>query len=174
MPDWVRHLVIFFLVGGIGLAIACTKARVLENGRKVIRLNRPLTVLLVLGAATIVALALWTLFWGLIKGNVEGVPTLLGLIIICGLPLPLFITTLLTDMYDVYWDETSVTGPSKVYGFGVRKSRITIPFSEISRTGTTLLQSNYAESRDGRRIYWSGAYTGCSDLEREIDAHLAD
>ena len=160
------------VVGGIAMLMARTKPKLDTEGRTVFRMNRPVFVVLIILCALISAGTAFGAVWYSVQGDTSQLLPIVLLSIGFGAPVPLMVTAMLTDMYDVYMDEEGITGASKVYGLGVRESRFTMPFTEMRKVGMTLLQSMYVEDARGRRIYWSQHYSGHAVLEGEIARHL--
>lgn len=172
MPGWYSVVVPAVVVGGITLLLARTKPRESPDGSKTIRMNRPVLICILVAFTAFTLLAGYEAASAFVERDSE--QFLLALLLAAGFGavLPLAATALFTDMYDIYWDDHGITGASKVYGFGVRQSRITIPFADMRKMGMTLLQSIYVEDSAGRRIYWSQYYNGHAELEAEIARHL--
>ncbi|QNA85209.1 hypothetical protein G4G27_15285 [Sphingomonas sp. So64.6b] len=77
-----------------------------------------------------------------------------------GIALIIFMGSSLSGMHDVSWNSTNVSGPSRLFGPSLGRSRTTIRWDEIVSTGKTTTSYWFIQSRDGRRIYWSYLYPG--------------
>ncbi len=158
------------VIGGISFLMSRTKPKQTDDGQQLIRMPK---VLCYIGIVS--CLFLCALGGGIIVfGSEEGIGTKLiagVLFVACALLIPLSVNAL-GSSYDVVWNEEGITGPSKLYTFKVRQSRITINWNDISKLGETALRSIYVESKDGRRIFWSMYYTGQTVLEQRIAAEI--
>jgi hypothetical protein len=85
----------------------------------------------------------------------------IGLIcLVSGVALTIFMWPSLTGMHDVSWNSTDVSGPCRLFGPSLGRSRTIIRWDEIASTGKTATSYWFIQSRDGRRIYWSYLYPG--------------
>lgn len=83
-----------------------------------------------------------------------------------------FMSPSLTSMHDVSWNESSLTGPAKMFGPTLGTKRSTIAWPEIVKTGKTFTGYWFVEAADGRRIYWSYLYNGYGKLTEALKSKI--
>lgn len=88
-----------------------------------------------------------------------------------------FMVPSLTTIHAVHWDKHGIEGPSRLFGPTLGIARTRIPWDKIVAGGETITQYYFVESKDGRRVYWSGLYRGHGFLLETVVAkcpHLLD
>lgn len=122
-----------------------------------------------LSAAIVTLLGMVGAFFGiglLINGS-----ALTGLIcLFIGAPLAAFMSPSLTHTHDVSWNDVQATGPCKLFGLTLGRSRTSISWNAVVSTGKTASGYWFIESDDGRRIYWSYLYPGYGRFVEKLQA----
>lgn len=80
--------------------------------------------------------------------------------IVVGIVLAVFMGGSLTHAHDLTWTDSSIEGPSRLFGPGLGRSRTSLRWSEIAAAGKTFTGYWYVRAHDGRRIFWSFLYPG--------------
>jgi hypothetical protein len=122
-----------------------------------------------LSAAVVTFLGVVGAFFGiglLINGS-----ALAGLIclFICA-PLAVFMSPSLTHAHDVSWNDVQATGPCKLLGLTLGRSRTIISWNAVASTGKVASGYWFIEADDGRRIYWSYLYPGYGRFVEKLQA----
>lgn len=83
----------------------------------------------------------------------------------------------------VQWNEAGIEGPCQSFGLTLGTRRVFMRWDELCRAGRTAVGYWYAETRDGRRVYWANTYREwgtltaalyrrCPELQLPPDMHL--
>ena len=95
-------------------------------------------------------------------------------LLVLGGALALFMAPSLTHVHDVIWTDTSIEGPSRMFGPTLGRARTLIRWDEIERTGSTATSYSFVETVDRRRVYWSYLYRGFAVFEESLLLHRPD
>jgi hypothetical protein len=143
-------------------------ATVLPDGSSRITPGKKSAGVVVAVAMALIGVGIWLAItaWpsGAVASAVAGGP-----LIAAGMLLGGFMAPSLTHLHDLVWDMNHVEGPSRIFGLTLGLQRETIAWSDFVRLGSTWTGYDFAESADGRRIYWSYLYSGHGALVRKLE-----
>ena len=91
-----------------------------------------------------------------------------------GAVLAFFMAPSLTHWHDVIWTDTTIEGPSRMFGPSLGRVRTQIRWDEIARTGSTVTGYTFVETTDRRRVYWSYLYRGFAIFEERLQLYRPD
>lgn len=157
------------LVGGITMSLiyalsqfrARTKPSELKPEGGKIAISKPLILILVL-ISTLVASAF--IYYNIFHdGEKVSLISAGGFLFLAAL-----LATFLRPVYDITWDETSVTGPCTNGMWPLGPQRMRMPYHEIAKYSGSAEGLNYIMNDVGTKIRWNYAYSGYVALNMAV------